>query len=255
MQKVIVNSTPMIILSKIGQIDVLHTLFGEIIIPQAVYDEITYKSDDACRVVKETDWIKVANISDTADRSMYKSKLHDGEVEVMILAQEENGDVLVIIDDNTANVVIAQMLFLESQNPDKDINLYINSPGGSISAGMAIYDTMRYIKPDLVTICVGMAASMASILLMAGAKGKRFALPNARIMIHQPWGGAEGKASDIEITAREILRLKERLNHILADHSGKSYEDVVKDTDRDYFMSADEAAAYGLIDSVVKPKK
>ena len=158
------------------------------------------------------------------------------------------------VDDDTANIIVAQMLFLEADDPDKDIFLYINSPGGSVSAGMAIFDTMQYIKCEVSTICVGLAASMGAFLLTAGAKGKRFALPNARIMIHQPWGGAEGKASDIEITAREILRLKERLNHILADHSGKSYEDVVRDTDRDYFMSASEAAEYGLIDGVVSPK-
>ena len=133
--------------------------------------------------------------------------------------------------------------------------MYINSPGGSVTAGLAIYDTMQFISCPVATYCIGQAASMGAVLLTAGTKGKRFALPNARIMIHQPWGGAEGKASDIEITAREILRLKERLNRILADHAGKSYEEVVKDTDRDYFMSAEEAATYGLIDSVVTPKK
>ena len=158
------------------------------------------------------------------------------------------------IDDNVANVVVAQMLFLESEDPDKDIYLYINSPGGVVTAGLAIYDTMQYIKPDVSTICIGQAASMGAVLLTAGAKGKRFALPNARIMIHQPWGGAEGKASDIEITAREILRLKERLNEILATHAGKPLEDVVRDTDRDHFMSADEACAWGLIDKVLVPK-
>ena len=159
------------------------------------------------------------------------------------------------VTDESANLIVAQLLFLQSQDAKKTINMYINSPGGSVTAGLAIYDTMQFISCPVATYCIGQAASMGAVLLTAGAKGKRFALPNARIMIHQPWGGAEGKASDIEITAREILRLKERLNHILADHSGKSYEDVVKDTDRDYFMSADEAAAYGLIDSVVKPKK
>jgi len=159
------------------------------------------------------------------------------------------------VTDESANLIVAQLLFLQSQDAKRTINMYINSPGGSVTAGLAIYDTMQFITCPVATYCIGQAASMGAVLLTAGAKGKRFALPNARIMIHQPWGGAEGKASDIEITAREILRLKERLNHILADHSGKPYEDVVKDTDRDYFMSADEAAAYGLIDSVVSPKK
>ena len=159
------------------------------------------------------------------------------------------------VNDDTANSIVAQLLFLQSQDAKKTINMYINSPGGSVTAGLAIYDTMQFISCPVATYCIGQAASMGAVLLTAGAKGKRFALPTARIMIHQPWGGAEGKASDIEITAKEILRLKERLNHILADHAGKSYEDVVRDTDRDYFMSADEAAAYGLIDRVVSPKK
>ena len=159
------------------------------------------------------------------------------------------------VTDESANLIVAQLLFLQSQDAKKTINMYINSPGGSVTAGLAIYDTMQFISCPVATYCIGQAASMGAVLLTAGAKGKRFALPNARIMIHQPWGGAEGKASDIEITAKEILRLKERLNHILADHSGKSYEDVVRDTDRDYFMSADEAATYGLIDAVVSPKK
>ena len=158
------------------------------------------------------------------------------------------------VTDETANLIVAQLLFLQSQDAKRTISMYINSPGGSVTAGLAIYDTMQFISCPVATYCIGQAASMGAVLLTAGAKGKRFALPNARIMIHQPWGGAEGKASDIEITAREIMRLKERLNHILANHSGKSYEDVVKDTDRDYFMSADEAAAYGLIDRVVKSK-
>ena len=159
------------------------------------------------------------------------------------------------VTDESANLIVAQLLFLQSQDAKKTINMYINSPGGSVTAGLAIYDTMQFISCPVATYCIGQAASMGAVLLTAGAKGKRFALPNARIMIHQPWGGAEGKASDIEITAKEILRLKERLNHILADHSGKSYEDVVRDTDRDYFMSAEEAAAYGLIDRVVSQKK
>ena len=159
------------------------------------------------------------------------------------------------VTDESANLIVAQLLFLQSQDAKKTINMYINSPGGSVTAGLAIYDTMQFISCPVATYCIGQAASMGAVLLTAGAKGKRFALPNARIMIHQPWGGAEGKASDIEITAKEILRLKERLNHILADHAGKSYEDVVRDTDRDYFMSAEEAAAYGLIDRVVSQKK
>ena len=159
------------------------------------------------------------------------------------------------VTDESANLIVAQLLFLQSQDAKKTINMYINSPGGSVTAGLAIYDTMQFISCPVATYCIGQAASMGAVLLTAGAKGKRFALPNARIMIHQPWGGAEGKASDIEITAKEILRLKERLNHILSDHSGKSYEDVVRDTDRDYFMSAEEAATYGLIDRVVSQKK
>jgi ATP-dependent Clp protease protease subunit len=157
------------------------------------------------------------------------------------------------VNEVTASLVVAQLLFLESEDPEKDIHLYINSPGGSVTAGMAIYDTMQYIKCDVSTVCIGMAASMGAFLLAGGAKGKRYALPNARIMIHQPWGGAEGKASDIEITAREILRLKDRLNEILSSHSGKKMEDVVRDTDRDYFMSAQEAMKWGLIDKVLVP--
>ena len=159
------------------------------------------------------------------------------------------------VNDESANLVVAQLLFLQAQDPKKTISMYINSPGGSVTAGLAIYDTMQFISCPVATYCIGQAASMGAVLLTAGAKGKRFALPNARIMIHQPWGGAEGKASDIEITAREIIRLKEKLNRILADHSGSKYEKVVADTDRDYFMSADEAAKYGLIDKVLVPKK
>ena len=156
------------------------------------------------------------------------------------------------VNDEMANAVCAQLLFLQSQDPKKDINVYINSPGGSVTAGLAIYDTMQFVKCPVATYCIGQAASMGAVLLTAGTKGKRHALPNARIMIHQPWGGAEGKASDIEITAKEILRLKEVLNGILAEHSGKKMDDVVRDTDRDHFMSADEACAWGLIDKVVK---
>ncbi|MDU4105720.1 ATP-dependent Clp endopeptidase proteolytic subunit ClpP [Veillonella sp.] len=155
------------------------------------------------------------------------------------------------IDDNVANAVIAQMLFLEAEDPDKDIHLYINSPGGVVTAGMAIYDTMQYIKPDVSTICVGSAASMGAVLLTAGAKGKRYALPHARVMIHQPLGGVQGQASEIEIHAREILRMREELNGILASHSGQDIEVVARDTDRDNFMSAQDAVEYGLIDEVL----
>jgi ATP-dependent Clp protease, protease subunit len=154
------------------------------------------------------------------------------------------------VTDQTANLVVAQMLFLESENPDKDIALYINSPGGSVYAGMAIYDTMQFIKPDISTICVGMAASMGAFLLAAGAKGKRFALPNSRIMIHQPSGGSQGQASDIEIQAREILYLRERLNGILAERTGQPIERIARDTDRDNFMSAEDAVSYGIIDRI-----
>jgi ATP-dependent Clp protease protease subunit len=155
------------------------------------------------------------------------------------------------VNDQTANLVIAQLLFLESENPDKEISLYINSPGGSVSAGLAIFDTMQFIKPDVSTLCMGMAASMGAFLLCAGAKGKRYALPNSRVMIHQPLGGARGQASDIEIQAREILYLRERLNQILADRTGQTIETIAKDTDRDNFMSADQARDYGLIDKVI----
>jgi ATP-dependent Clp protease protease subunit len=155
------------------------------------------------------------------------------------------------VNDQTANLVVAQLLFLESENPDKDISLYINSPGGSVSSGLSIYDTMQFIKPDVSTLCMGMAASMGAFLLAAGAKGKRFALPNSKIMIHQPLGGAQGQATDIEIHAREILKTREQLNRILAERSGQALEKVQADTERDYFMSASEAAEYGLIDLVI----
>ncbi|WMW79149.1 ATP-dependent Clp endopeptidase proteolytic subunit ClpP [Undibacterium cyanobacteriorum] len=155
------------------------------------------------------------------------------------------------VTDQTANLVVAQLLFLESENPEKDISLYINSPGGSVSAGMAIFDTMQFIKPDVSTLCTGLAASMGAFLLAAGAKGKRFSLPNSRIMIHQPLGGAQGQASDIEIQAREILYLRERLNAILAEKTGQSVEQIARDTDRDNFMSAEAAMQYGLIDQVL----
>lgn len=155
------------------------------------------------------------------------------------------------VNDSVANVIVAQLLFLESENPDKDISLYINSPGGSVSAGMAIYDTMRFIKPNVSTLCTGLAASMGAFLLAAGTKGKRFSLPNSRIMIHQPSGGAQGQATDIEIQAKEILYLRERLNGILAENTGRSIEEIRRDTERDNFMSADEAEKYGMIDKVL----
>ena len=159
------------------------------------------------------------------------------------------------IDDDVANVVIAQLLFLESEDPDKDINLYINSPGGAVTSGFAIYDTMQYVKPQVSTICLGQAASMGAFLLAGGASGKRFAVPNARIMIHQPLGGFQGQATDIEIQAKEILRIKARLNEILAKHSRQPIERIEKDTDRDYFMGAGEAKEYGIIDDVIVHKK
>ena len=156
------------------------------------------------------------------------------------------------VNDEMANAICAQLLFLQSQDAKKEISVYVNSPGGSVTAGLAIYDTMQFVKCPIATYCIGQAASMGAVLLAAGTKGRRFALPNARIMVHQPSGGAEGKATDIEITAKEILRLKDVLNGILAKHSGKKFEDVVRDTERDYFMGADEAKAWGLIDEVLK---
>jgi len=158
------------------------------------------------------------------------------------------------IEDHMANLIIAELLFLESEDPEKDISVYINSPGGVVTAGLAIYDTMQYIKPDVSTICIGQAASMGAVLLAAGTAGKRYALPNSRIMIHQPLGGAQGQASDIEIQAGEILRIKEKLNDMLAHHSGQPLKRVKKDTDRDFFMSAMEAKEYGIIDEVVQRK-
>ncbi len=158
------------------------------------------------------------------------------------------------VTDDTANLVVAQLLFLESENPDKDINLYINSPGGSVSAGLAIYDTMQFIKADVSTTCMGIAASMGAFLLAAGQKGKRFALPNARVMIHQPSGGAQGQASDIEIQAKEILYLRRRLNEMMSLHTGQPLEIIEKDTDRDNFMSADEALKYGLVDQIIEKR-
>lgn len=156
------------------------------------------------------------------------------------------------VDDNVANLIVAQLLFLESENPDKDINLYINSPGGSVTAGLAIYDTMQFLKPDVSTMCIGQAASMGALLLAAGAKDKRYSLPHSRIMIHQPWaGGISGQATDIEIHAREILTMRERLNEILSLHSGKPVEEIARDTERDRFLSAAEAQSYGLIDKVL----
>ncbi|WP_374317518.1 ATP-dependent Clp endopeptidase proteolytic subunit ClpP [Aquabacterium sp.] len=158
------------------------------------------------------------------------------------------------VNDQSANLVVAQLLFLESENPDKDISFYINSPGGSVSAGMSIFDTMQFIKPDVSTLCMGMAASMGAFLLAAGAKGKRFALPNSKIMIHQPLGGAQGQATDIEIHAREILKTREQLNKILAERSGQPLDKIQADTERDYYMSAAEAATYGLIDKVIEKR-
>ncbi|WP_353394045.1 ATP-dependent Clp endopeptidase proteolytic subunit ClpP [Hydrogenophaga sp. 5NK40-0174] len=155
------------------------------------------------------------------------------------------------VNDQSANLVVAQMLFLESENPDKDISLYINSPGGSVSAGMAIFDTMNFIKPDVSTLCIGMAASMGAFLLSAGTKGKRFALPNSKVMIHQPLGGAQGQATEIEIHAREILKTREQLNKILAENTGQPLEKIERDTERDYYLSAAESAEYGLIDKVI----
>lgn len=159
------------------------------------------------------------------------------------------------VNDTTASLVVAQLLFLEAEDPDKDIYLYINSPGGVVTAGMAIYDTMQYIKPDVVTVCMGMAASMGAFLLSSGAKGKRFALPNSEIMIHQVLGGAKGQATDIEIHTKNILRTKERLNRILSENTGQDYETVVKDTERDNFMTAQEAKEYGLVDAVIQNKE
>lgn len=158
------------------------------------------------------------------------------------------------IDDDMANLIIAQLLFLESEDPKKDISLYVNSPGGSVTAGLAILDTMNHVKPDVSTVCVGMAASAAAVILASGAKGKRYALPNAEVMIHQPWGGAQGQATDIEITAKHILATRDRLNKILARASGQPLEKIEKDVDRDYFMMADEAKKYGLVDQVYKSK-
>lgn len=159
------------------------------------------------------------------------------------------------VDDMVANIIIAQLLFLQMNDPKKDIHLYINSPGGSVTAGLAIYDTMQFLTCDVNTYCIGQAASMGAVLLAAGTRGKRFALPNARIMIHQPWGGVQGQATDISIQAKEILRLKDRLNEILAFHTGKNLDALQKDTDRDFFMSADESKAYGLVDEVVKSRR
>ena len=155
------------------------------------------------------------------------------------------------MNDEVANLIIAQLLFLESEDPDKDINFYINSPGGLVTSGLAIYDTMQYIKPDITTVCIGQAASMGAVLLTAGTGGKRYSLPNARILIHQPMGGFQGQASDIEIQAKEILRMKDTLNHILVNHTGKALDQIQKDTDRDFFMSGEEAKDYGIIDHVI----
>jgi ATP-dependent Clp protease protease subunit len=159
------------------------------------------------------------------------------------------------IDDNVSNIVIAQLLFLQMEDPEKDINIYINTPGGHVTSGLAIYDTMQFVKPSVSTYCVGQASSMGALLLAAGTKGKRYALPHARIMIHQPWGGVQGAAADINIQAKEILRLRERINGLLATHTGKDIERIAKDTDRDYFMTAEEAKEYGVVDDVIKSIK
>jgi len=159
------------------------------------------------------------------------------------------------IDDNVANLAIAQMLFLEGEDPDRDINLYIHSPGGVVSAGLAIYDTMQFIKPDVATICMGQAASMGAVLLAAGAKGKRSCLPNSRVMIHQPWGGTQGQTTDIEIYTREMVKTREALNEILAKHTGQPLERIARDADRNFFMSADEAKAYGVVDEVINKRR
>ncbi|MFA5336273.1 MAG: ATP-dependent Clp endopeptidase proteolytic subunit ClpP [Candidatus Omnitrophota bacterium] len=159
------------------------------------------------------------------------------------------------IDDYVANLIIAQMLFLQMEDPDKDINMYINTPGGVVTAGLAIYDTIQFVKPDVCTYCIGQATSMGAILLAAGTKGKRLALPNARIMMHQPWGGTQGAAADISIQAKEILRMRDRIEELLAKHTGQPLDKIKKDTDRDYFLSAEEAKAYGIVDEVIKGKK
>ncbi len=159
------------------------------------------------------------------------------------------------VNDHVANLIVAQLLFLEAQDPDKDISIYINSPGGSVTAGMAIYDTMQYIKPNVSTICVGLAASMGALLLLAGENGKRYSLPNSKIMIHQPWGGAQGTVSDVEIQMRELTKSKERLNGIISKHTGQKIEDVARDTDRDRWMTSEEAKEYGLIDRVIEKNK
>lgn len=158
------------------------------------------------------------------------------------------------VEDHMANLVVAQLLFLESENPDKDIHLYINSPGGAVNAGLAIYDTMQFIKPDVSTVCIGQAASMGALILTGGAKGKRFALPHARMMVHQPMGGFQGQATDIDIHAREILRVRERLNQIMVNHTGRTMDQIKDDTDRDYFMDGEEAKAFGLIDAVIEKR-
>jgi len=157
-----------------------------------------------------------------------------------------------VVEDNMANLIIAQLLFMQMEDPDKEINIYINSPGGVVTSGLAIYDTMQFIKPDVCTYCLGQATSMGAVLLAAGTKGKRYALPNARVMIHQPWGGTQGAATDISIQTKEILNMRDKLNNILAKHTGQSIDKIAKDTDRDYFMSAEEAQKYGIVDEVVE---
>lgn len=185
-------------------------------------------------------------------------KTHEGERAYDIYSRLLKERIIFLsgpIVDSIANTIIAQLLFLESQDPKKDIKLYVNSPGGVVTAGLAIYDTIQYVKPDVSTICMGMAASMGATLLTAGAKGKRFALPNAEVLLHQVMGGAEGQAADIEISARQIIKLKNKLNQILAKHTGQDLKKIEKDTDRDFYLSADEAKEYGIIDQIIKPKR
>jgi len=185
-------------------------------------------------------------------------KTHEGERAYDIYSRLLKERIIFLsgpIVDSVANNIIAQLLFLESQDPKKDIKLYVNSPGGVVTAGLAIYDTMQYVKPDVSTICMGMAASMGATLLAAGAKGKRFVLPNSEVLLHQVMGGAEGQAADIEISARQIIKLKNKLNQILAKHTGQDLKKIEKDTDRDFYLSADEAKEYGIIDQIIKPKR
>jgi ATP-dependent Clp protease protease subunit len=201
----------------------------------------------------------INNISDTSNAlvPMVIEQTARGERSFDIYSRLLKENVIFLVgqvEDHMANLIVAQMLFLEAENPEKDIFLYINSPGGSVTAGMAIYDTMNFIKPDVSTVCIGQAASMGAFLLTAGAKGKRYVLPNARVMIHQPLGGFQGQASDFEIHAKEILSIKEKMNRLMAEHTGQKYEKVAKDTDRDNFLGAKEAVDYGLVDSILQSR-